>query len=185
MNFSITKILLTLLSLILLSVGCSFFLKDTNSLFRNWQTVQATILSNSLTEKTIISEVSNRRPSTTHIWDLDISYSYEFNGKKFVSNHPAPKIIRSHRIFSDGLASQELIALQGRFSVGNKVTAYINPNNSSEAYLVNYRTNKDMAIVWIEIGLGLIFGLIAINIRKIEEDVATRFRRVREAQVKV
>ena len=133
--------------------------------FPGWQEVPALILSSTVTRLNQVSQVSNRSPSTFGTWRLDIAFAWEAAGQTRTSLKAAPHRIRSLLLLGgDGQPAPELLALQSRFPVGAVVTAYVNPKNPDEAYLVYWPSQERRLLGWLALGAGaLLLGYLALR----------------------
>jgi hypothetical protein len=121
---------------------------DAKTVFPGWQQVPAVVISNSLSPVVHTSFGASRRTSTFKAWRLDIAFAYRMNGETLVSARAAPHRVRSTIWYGDGPPSDRLQALQLRFPVGGTATAWVNPQDRTEAYLLDWPSPLHQMLGW-------------------------------------
>jgi hypothetical protein len=135
--------------------GWFSILKPPEQPFSEWHEVRAVILSSTLSRFSQVSEVSNRRSSIFVTWRLDIVFAWESNAETHISLKAAPHRIRSLILFEgDGQPSTDLLALQSIYPAGAMVTAYVNPANRDEAYLLYWPSPVRKFLGWLALFVG-------------------------------
>ncbi len=119
-----------------------------------WQGVDAEIISSQL-------GIGGSKTQHSGQWQLEIEYRYRLNGQNFVSDRFSSSNPPSSSARDNAAPSAQLQSLLTQYATGNRVTAYVAPNNPQRAILIRpQQTEIGILLLGLAVtGLGLLLKL--------------------------